>query len=318
MRISLVIPVYFNQDNLRPLYADIEKKLFVHEEYEWEIIMVNDGSKDDSYAVMKELARKDSRVKIYSLSRNFGSHAAILCGLSKATGNCAVVKAADLQEPTELVLEMVESWNKGNNVVLAVRSDRQEKKSQTVFANMYYWLTRKTALPEMPKGGFDVYLLDAKVINVLMQLDEKNSALTGQILWSGFRTDKVYYTRLEREIGKSRWTLKKKIRLVADTLFSFSTLPITVVSLIGTFSCIGAVIWALLVLIFKLMGIITVSGWTTLFMFNLFSFGIIMLTLGILGNYLWRTFDASRNRPAYIIEEDGSQDRSEEQEFKIR
>lgn len=317
MKISLVIPVYFNQDNLSPLYVDIKKKLFIHEEYEWEIIMVNDGSKDDSYAVMKELARKDSRVKIYSLSRNFGSHAAILCGLSKATGNCAVVKAADLQEPTELVLEMVESWKKGNNVVLAVRSDRQEKKRQAVFANMYYWLTRKTALPEMPKGGFDVYLLDAKVINVLMQLDEKNSALTGQILWSGFRTDKVYYTRLEREIGKSRWTLKKKIRLVADTLFSFSTLPITVVSLIGTFSCIGAVIWALLVLIFKLIGIITVSGWTTLFMFNLFSFGIIMLTLGILGNYLWRTFDASRNRPAYIIEEDGAQDRGEEQEFKI-
>lgn len=317
MKISLVIPVYYNQDNLRPLYSDIEKKLLVHEEYEWEIIMVDDGSKDDSYAVMKELARKDSRVKIYSLSRNFGSHAAILCGLSKATGNCAVVKAADLQEPTELVLEMVKSWKKGNNVVLAVRSDRQEKKSQTVFANIYYWLTRKTALPEMPKGGFDVYLLDAKVINILMQLDEKNSALTGQILWSGFRTDKVYYTRLEREIGKSRWTLKKKIRLVADTLFSFSTLPITVVSLIGTLSCIGAVIWALLVLIFKLMGIITVSGWTTLFMFNLFSFGIIMLTLGILGSYLWRTFDASRNRPPYIIEEDGQQDKGEEQEFKI-
>ena len=169
---------------------------------------------------------------------------------------------------------------------------------------LYYWMVRKVALPDMPKGGFDVYLLDRKVINVLMLLDEKNSALTGQILWSGFKTDKIYYTRLQREIGKSRWTLKKKIRLVTDTLFSFSALPITAISVIGTLSCIGAVLWATLVLIFKLMGMINVSGWTTLFIFNLLSFGIIMLTLGILGGYLWRTFDASRNRPPYIIEEE--------------
>lgn len=304
MKISLVIPVYYNQDNLRPLYKDIQDKLYTHTEYEWELVMVNDGSQDNSYKVMQEIAACDERIKIYSLSRNFGSHAAILCGLSKCSGDCAIVKAADLQEPTEMVLEMVDSWKRGNNVVLAVRKDREEGAGQTFFANMYYWMVRKAALPAMPKGGFDVYLLDRKVINVLMALDERNSALTGQILWSGFRTDKVYYTRLQREIGKSRWTLRKKIRLVTDTLFSFSTLPITVVSVIGTLSCIGAVIWAVLVLIFKLVGLIDVSGWTTLFMFNLFSFGVIMLTLGILGGYLWRTFDASRNRPPYIIEED--------------
>jgi len=178
-----------------------------------------------------------------------------------------------------------------------------------MFANLYYWLTRKIALSEMPEGGFDVYLLDKKVVNVLMQLDEKNSALTGQILWSGFKTGKVYYTRLEREIGTSRWTLKKKIKLVTDTLFSFSTLPITAVSAVGTISCIGAVIWAIFVFVCKVLGRIEVSGWTTLFMFNLFSFGVIMLTLGILGGYLWRTFDASRNRPPYIIEEHNLEDR---------
>lgn len=310
MKISIVIPVYFNEDNLSPLYEDLQKKLFCHTEYEWEVVMVNDGSRDMSWKIMQELASGDSRLKIYSLSRNFGSHAAILCGLSKCTGDCAVVKAADLQEPTELVLKMVESWQKGNNVVLAVREGRQEGKGQTLFANLYYWMVQKAAFPEMPKGGFDVYLLDRKVIGVLMQLDERNSALTGQILWSGFRTDKIYYTRLKREIGTSRWTIKKKIRLVSDTLFSFSTLPITIVSLIGTFSCIGAMIWALFVLIFKLAGMIDVSGWTTLFMFNLFSFGVIMLTLGILGGYLWRAFDATRNRPPYIIEDDQTEERN--------
>ena len=304
MKISLVIPVYFNKDNLRPLYRDICEKLYIHTEYDWELVMVNDGSKDGSYAVMQELAASDKRIRAISLSRNFGSHAAVLCGLSECTGNCAVIKAADLQEPTELVLDMINSWQKGNNVVLAVREGRQESKKQTLFANLYYWLVRKTALPSMPKGGFDVYLLDRKVINVLMALDEKNSALTGQILWCGFKTGQIYYTRLAREIGTSKWTLKKKVRLVADTLFSFSTLPIKTVTIIGTISFLGSLIWALVELISKLMGLIEVSGWTTLFIFNLFSFGVIMLTLGILGEYLWRAFDASRNRPPYIIEDD--------------
>ena len=308
MKVSIVIPVYFNQENLNPLYEDIQKKLYTHTEYDWEIIMVNDGSKDESYTIMKKLSANDSRLKIFNLTRNFGSHAAILCGLTKCTGDCAIVKAADLQEPTELVLDMLISWQKGNNVVLAVREGREEGRGQTLFANLYYWLVRKTALPTMPKGGFDVYLLDRKVITVLTLLDEKNSALTGQILWSGFRTDQVYYTRLAREIGTSRWTLKKKIRLVTDTLFSFSTLPVKAVTLVGTLSFIGALIWAVLEVIFKLLGMIEVSGWTTLFIFNLFSFGVIMLTLGILGEYLWRTFDASRNRPPFIIEDDNEEE----------
>ncbi len=198
---------------------------------------------------------------------------------------------------------MVESWKKGNNVVLAVRKARDEKIRQQLFASLYYWLVRKTALPNMPKGGFDVYLVDRKVITVLCALDEKNSALTGQILWSGFRTDVIYYTRLARKVGTGKWTLKKKMRLVMDTMFSFSTLPISIVLLIGIISFLGALVWAIIVLVCKLAGYIEVTGWTTLFIFNLFSFGIIMLTLGILGEYLWRTFDASRKRPPYIIED---------------
>lgn len=311
MKISIVIPVYYNQDNLVPLYEDIKKKIIDVIDYDYELVMVNDGSKDLSYQVMQQLAQNDSNIKIVSLSRNFGSHAAILCGLEKCTGDCAIVKAADLQEPTELVLEMVERWKKGNNVVLAVREGREERKSQTIFANLYYWLVRKTSLPTMPQGGFDVYLLDRKVIKVLLALDERNSALTGQILWSGFKTDIVYYTRLAREIGTSRWTLRKKIRLVMDTLFSFSTVPVALVESIGIVSFLGALVWAIVVLICKLSGVIEVSGWTTLFIFNLFSFGMIMLTLGILGEYLWRAFDASRNRPPYIVEEENYKENKE-------
>lgn len=303
-KVSIVIPVYYNQDNLHPLYEDIKTKLLEKAEFDYELVFVDDGSKDNSWAVLQELAKQDSRIRIYRLSRNFGSHAAILCGLSHCTGDCAVVKAADLQEPTELVLEMCNRWEKGNNVVLAVRQDRQESAKQTMFANLYYWMTRKMALPNMPQGGFDVYLLDRKVIEVLERMDEKNSALTGQILWSGFKTDTVYYTRLAREIGTSRWTLKKKIKLVADTLFSFSTLPITIVTMVGFLSFAISILWALIVLLSKFAGNIVVSGFTSIFIFQLLSFGVIMMTMGLLGGYLWRVFDASRNRPVYIIEED--------------
>ena len=312
MKVSLVIPVYYNEDNLRPLYADLKEKFISRIDYDYEIVMVNDGSKDKSYDVMKELAENDPNIRIISLSRNFGSHAAILCGLSHCTGDCAVVKAADLQEPTELILEMVDSWKKGNNVVLAVREGRDESKKQTFFANLYYKIVQKTALPQMPEQGFDVYLVDRKVITVLENLDEKNSALTGQILWSGFRTDKVYYHRLAREIGTSKWTFKKKLKLVMDTLFSFTTLPISLVSTVGVLSIFGALIWAIVVIISKFAGLIEVSGWTTLFIFNLFSFGVIMMTLGILGEYLWRTFDASRNRPPYIVEDSNIKERKED------
>ena len=303
MKLSIVIPVYYNEGNLRPLYEDIKEKIIDVIGYEYEIIMVDDGSGDESWKVMNELRERDQNIKLYHLSRNFGSHAAILCGLEHSTGDCAVVKAADLQEPTELILDMVEAWQQGNSVVLAVRAGREEKMSQTFFANMYYKIVRTACLPNMPETGFDVYLIDRKVISVLSRFDEKNSALTGQILWSGFRTTLVPYVRQARTIGKSRWTLAKKVKLVMDTLFSFSTLPIKFVTEIGAVSFVAAIILAVVELTAKLLGYITVEGWTLLFIFELLSFGITMLSLGIMGEYLWRTFDATRKRPPYIVED---------------
>ena len=308
MKVSLVIPVYYNEDNLRPLYADLKEKFIDKIDYDYEIVMVNDGSKDNSYQVMCELAEIDPHIKTISLSRNFGSHAACLCGMANATGDCAVIKAADLQEPTELILEMVDSWNSGNNVVLACREDRKESKAQVGFANLYYWMVRKTSLPTMPENGFDIYLLDRKVIDVIDKLDEKNSAITGQILWSGFRTGIVYYTRLAREIGTSKWTLKKKVRLVSDTLFSFSTLPIRLLEMVGGIAFFFGIVWAIVVLIEKLCGRIPVSGYTTLIILSVISFGVTMLSMGILGEYLWRTFDATRKRPPYIIEDQNDEE----------
>ncbi len=303
-KLSIIIPVYYNEENLPLLYADIRKKIIEPALFDYEIVMVDDGSGDGSWAEMEKIASMDNNVRIFHLSRNFGSHAAILCGLEHCSGDCAVIKAADLQEPTELIPKMFERWQQGYNVVLAVRQDREESGSQKFFANFYYRLVRTFALKQMPANGFDIYLIDRKVIDVLSMMDEKNSALTGQILWSGFKTAEVPYVRQERKLGKSRWTLQKKIRLVMDTLYSFSTVPITAVTLVGAAAFLVSLIWAIVVLVNKIAGNIPVSGFTTMFIFQLFSFGITMTTLGIIGGYLWRTFDASRSRPIYIVEKD--------------
>ena len=174
MKISIIIPIYFNENNIILLYEDIKSKFIDRIDYQYELVLIDDGSLDNSYEMMKEIASKDVNVKIIHLSRNFGSHAAILCGLANCTGDAAVVKAADLQEPTELLHEMIDSWKIGNNVVLAVRAKRDEPLSQTFFSDLYYTITRKIALPNMPKKGFDVYLVDRKVINVLVANNEKN------------------------------------------------------------------------------------------------------------------------------------------------
>lgn len=303
MKVSIIVPVYYNENNLIPLYYDIKNKFIDKIDFQYELVMVNDGSRDNSYNVMKEIANVDKNVKIISLSKNFGSHSAILCGLANSTGDCAIIKAADLQEPTEILHNMVNSWQNGNNVVLAVRSERDEPFMQTFFSDLYYEITRKIALPNMPKKGFDVYLIDRKVINVLINIDENNSALTGQILWSGFRTGIVYYKRLAREIGKSKWTLKKKFKFVMDTVYGFTSLPITIVMMIGALSIIIGILWTIVLIILKITGNISVQGWTSLLIFNILTFGLTMTTLGIIGEYLWRTFDASRKRPPYIIED---------------
>ena len=184
-KLSIVVPVYYNELNLRPLYQDIKAKIIDVIDFEYEIVMVDDGSGDNSWKVIQDLAAQDKNIRPIRLSRNFGSHAAILCGLVHASGDCAVIKAADLQEPTELILQMYQEWRQGYNVVLAVREVREDK---SFFSELYYWLTRKVALPKMPAHGFDVFLVGRKVIQVLKNLDEPNSAITGQILWSGFKT----------------------------------------------------------------------------------------------------------------------------------
>lgn len=304
-KISIIVPVYYNQDNLLSLYADLKEKVLAKLDIGYELIFVDDGSKDKSYEVMKDLSKVDKNIKLVKLSRNFGEHSALLAGLSQCTGDCAVRKAADLQEPSEVILEMIKKYKEGNKVVLAVRTDREEPMTQKAFSNLYAFLMRKLALHNMPKGGFDTFLIDRQVIDVVVKMQESNTSLMSQILWTGYETATVPYVRKKREIGKSRWTLSKKIKLVYDSLLSFSYFPIKLITTAGFLSFLTAIILLIVIIYKRIAGVIDVEGYTSIIMIMLLGFGIIMLSIGILGEYLWRTYDAARNRPPYIIEKRG-------------
>lgn len=295
-KLSIVIPVYYNADTLELLYQDMREKI-LGKLGDYEIVFVDDGSGDDSWQVMNSLRSRYPHIRLVRLSRNFGEHAALLAGLSVCTGDCAVTKQADLQEDSGIILEMYESWKRGNKVVLAVRKERKENPVKVFFANLYYALIRRIVNKNMPVGGCDCYLIDRKVIEVLQRLDEKNSSLTLQVLWAGFKTDMIYFVRQDREIGKSRWTLAKKVKLVMDSVMSFSYFPLRFMSGLGIFFNILAVILLVIVLIEKFTKNTPILGWTSLMCVVLCASGIIMLMLGILGEYIWRALDAARSRP---------------------
>lgn len=301
-KISIVVPVYYNSDTLMMLYEDMKEKV-LGKLGAYEIVFTDDGSGDNSFEIMEQIRAMDPNVKCVKLSRNFGEHAALLAGLSVCTGDCAVTKQADLQEDSEIILEMYESWKMGNKVVLAVRSDRDEPALKKFFASLYYAIIHKCVDKNMPVGGCDCYLIDRKVIEVLKLLDEKNSSLTMQVLWSGFRTDHIYFHRRDREVGTSRWTLAKKVKLAMDSMMSFSYFPIRFISGVGFVFFLISIVWILEV-IYEAVAIGTpIRGWASLMCLILFSSGMIMVMLGMIGEYIWRTLDASRNRPPFIIDE---------------
>ena len=300
-KISIIVPVYYSADTLMDLYEDMKAKI-LDKLGDYELVFVDDGSGDNSWEIMNQIHQLDENVKLVKLSRNFGEHAALVAGLSVCTGDCAVTKQADLQEDSLLILDMYESWKKGNKVVLAVRKSRDESRVKVFFANMYYALVRKFVNKNMPVGGCDCYLIDRKVIEVLQLLDEKNSSLTLQVLWAGFQTDMVYFDRKDREKGESRWTFAKKFKLVMDSLISFSYVPIRFMVGVGTVFNIIAVVLFISVIVEYFNYGTPIAGWPSLMCVILCASGLILMMLGILGEYVWRALDAARTRPPFIID----------------
>ena len=300
-KISIVVPVYYNSDTLELLYDDMKEKI-LGKLGDYEIVFVDDGSGDNSWEIMNKIKDTDPNVVCVKLSRNFGEHSAILAGLSVCTGDCAVTKQADLQEDSTLILDLFESWKRGNKVVLAIRESRDENPVKKFFAGCYYWLVRKTINKDMPQGGCDCYLVDRQVIEVLNMMDEKNSSLTLQVMWVGFKSEKIYFHRKDREVGKSRWTLGKKVKLVVDSMMSFTYFPIRFIATVGMLFSIFSLIGIIMVIREKIVVGTPILGYASLMCVLLLGFGLVFIMLAVLGEYVWRTLEESRNRPPFIID----------------
>jgi polyisoprenyl-phosphate glycosyltransferase len=300
---SILVPIYFNELNIPytvPRLKNLQKLL---PDYDLEFVFVDDGSKDNSFNLLMRERELDSRIKVIRLSKNFGSMSAIQAGLEYVSGDCIGIIAADLQDPPELFETMVKEWEQGKKVVMATREDRDESWSQKLFSNTYYRLMRKYAISEYPKGGFDFVLIDKQVASELINIKEKNTNIMSLIFWLGHERATIPYVRQKREHGKSKWTMSKKIKLFVDSFVSFSFVPIRFMSMIGFITALFSFIYGIFVLINSLIGNVNVQGWTTLIALITFLLGLMMLMLGIIGEYLWRILDETRKRPGYIIDE---------------
>lgn len=304
-KISIIIPCYYNEGNILPLTAklvDNEKGFPAGTEVEY--VFVDDGSKDQTYQRLLDFHKQyPDKVKVVKLAGNVGSHNAVLAGMHYATGDCCCIIAADLQDPPELIPRLFSHWKKGVKLVIANRSDREEGFFKKLFASFYHKMMKRYALKNIPVNGFDVVLFDKQLQHEVVKISEKNSSQTYLFAWLQFDYVTISYTRLKREIGKSRWTFSKKVKLFIDAFVSFSFFPIRLITVLGIGLGIISFVYGIAIVIARLSGYIEVKGWAALMAVILLLSSFQMIALGIIGEYVWRTLDASRNRPNFVVDE---------------
>jgi dolichol-phosphate mannosyltransferase len=303
VRLSVVTPAYREAENLPALY---ERLCAVLDGLgiAWEWIIVDDHSLDGTFAVVHDTAARDPRVRGIRLARNSGSHVALSCGLHAARGECAVALAADLQDPPEIVPQLLDEWQGGAHVVWATRAEREgETKLTRALSRAYYWVMRNlVGLDSTPAMGADVVLLDRRVLDAFREFGESNVSLLALLTWMGFRQTNITYTKQARLHGRSGWTLKKKLKLLVDSVTAFSYAPIRFMTYLGFLVATIGFVYAAFVILNAIFGQ-PVAGWTSLIVIVLILGGIQMLMMGVLGEYLWRALDESRRRPRFIVEE---------------
>jgi glycosyltransferase involved in cell wall biosynthesis len=300
--LTVITPAYNEGENLLALHRRLEQVLASHEQ-DWEWIVVDDHSADNTFDIVNNLSQADSRVRVIRFARNYGSHTAIACGLHHALGDCAVVMAADLQDPPETLPQLLSAWKLGAKVVWAVRNKRKGESTGTLtFSRLYYFLMRRVVgLKDMPASGADFLLVDRQVIDAFSKFNESNVSIFALITWMGFRQSFITYDKQARVRGKSKWSLEKKLKLVADSVTSFTYLPIRFMSTAGSIVVVLGALYATFLGISALRGS-TPHGWSYLMVVALILSGAQMMMMGVLGEYVWRAFDESRHRPRYLIE----------------
>lgn len=315
---SIVVPVYYNELNLPETVPQLLSLAGDLSGYRLELIFVDDGSKDYSLTILLDFRSKHPDIiKVVKLTRNFGSMSAIQAGFTVATGDCIGMISADLQDPPELFVQMLDHWEKGTKAIFAVRQDREEPFFSKFLSNTYYSLIRNLAMPDYPNGGFDFFLIDRQIINELNRICEKNTNIMTLIYWLGFKPIMIPYIRRNRKKGKSRWTLAKKIKLFVDTFVAFSYFPIRALSVMGFLVATSSFLYGMFILFYRLLFGIPVQGYVPIMLVMTFTSGLQMTMLGILGEYLWRTLDEVRSRPSFVIDEiyDKKESNMQEKEF---
>jgi dolichol-phosphate mannosyltransferase len=304
--IAFVIPVYRNEravtltyEKLIGLFASPSGPLAA---WSYTMTFVDDGSDDGSLAELKAIRARDDRVKVISFTRNFGQMAAMLAGFAHAEGDVVLNLSADLQDPVDLIPKMVDAWQNGGEVVIAYRANREDSWTSRLTSRLFYKIVR-VSYPQIPQGGFDYILLDRTVMDAFNGIDVRNRFFQGDILWFGYRTTFIPYTRQRRTIGRSQYTFSKKLKNSLDAILDSSYLPIRFISAAGVITALLGFAYAVDIAYARWMHQIPFTGWAPIMILLLIIGGLIMVMLGIIGEYIWRIYDEVRGKPNYVIRE---------------
>ena len=301
-KLSVIVPMYYEEKVAYEFYNRL-KKVVEKIDFDYEIIFINDGSKDNTLIILKGIANEDLNVRIIDFSRNFGHQVAVTAGILNCKGDLAVVIDADLQDPPELIVDMIKQWEKGFDVVYAKRKTRKgESKFKLITAKYFYKVLSNLADIEIPRDTGDFRLIDKKVIESFKEMPERNRFIRGMISWIGFKQTFVEYNRDERFAGETKYPLKKMIKFATDGIISFSSKPLKVMSSLGILTLVISFVILVYSIISKLYGN-TSSGWTSIMCVLVFFSGVQLVSLGIIGEYIARIYDESKNRPLYLINE---------------
>ena len=304
MKVSIIVPVYFNEHSLPRLFEallSIETSLR-EKGLEMELILVDDGSRDGSLKEMLKIKHRRENTKVVKLTRNFGAVHASKTGLQFVTGDCFITLAADLQEPPALVLAMIDKWIEGAKFIICQRTHRADPPLSRLFANIFYRLVRFFVIEDFPARGYGLALMDCALLPYLKNTSKNINPMLFAY-WLGFKPEVILYERQQRMFGKSRWTISKRIKFFLDSLLGFSVVPIRLISLMGLLISILSFVYGAFIVINTLRGHATLQGFATIVTILSFLLGLIIVMLGVIGEYIWRIFDEINKRPEWVIDE---------------
>ena len=303
-KVSIVIPAYNEEESLPYLYERITKLIDTVENYEFEILFINDGSKDKTLELIKEYRNKDNRFSYVNLSRNFGKETAMIAGLDYATGDAVVFMDADLQDPPEILPELIKYWEEGYDDVYARRKTREgETFFKKITSKLYYKILQKLTNIEIQKDTGDFRLLDRRCVNAIKKLRESQRCSKSIFSWIGYKKKEVLFDREPRVAGKTKWNYKKLVDLAIDGITSFTTSPLRISTYVSIPTFITLVVYFIYVIAKSCIIHEPVQAFQAIILLNLFFFGIIILLIGIIGEYLGRIFNETKNRPLYFVDE---------------